>query len=59
LQLTIYQDTGWWPLKIGLELTKLRYQANGWHTERRLIVVRQSVKRKTAGLTLWSFCNHA
>jgi len=41
LQRTIYQTTGWWALEAGLELTELRYQAAGWATERRLIVVRQ------------------
>ena len=48
LQRTIYQATGWWALETGLELTELRYRAAGWKAERRLIVVRQSVKRKTA-----------
>jgi hypothetical protein len=48
LQRSIYQATGWWALETGLELTELRYQALGWREPRRLIVVRQSVKRKTA-----------
>lgn len=48
LQRTIYQNTGWWALEAGLELTELRYQAAAWTTPRRLIVVRQSVKRKAA-----------
>ena len=30
LQRAIYQATGWWALETGLELTELRYQANGW-----------------------------
>lgn len=47
LQRTIYQTGGWWALETGLELTELRYQAQGWATPRRIIVVRQSVKRKT------------
>ncbi|GMV56258.1 MAG: hypothetical protein AMXMBFR6_20630 [Betaproteobacteria bacterium] len=56
LQRTIYQTTGWWALETGLELTELHYQAAGWKTVRRLIVVRQSVKRKTApGKTLSLF----
>jgi hypothetical protein len=56
LQRTIYQATGWWALEGGLELAELRYQAAGSATERRLIVVRQSVKRKTApGKTLSLF----
>ena len=58
LQRTICQATGWWALEIGLELTELRYQANGWQAERRLIVVRQSVKRKAApGKTLSLFAD--
>ena len=58
LQRTIYQATGWWALETGLELTELRYQANGWQAERRLIVVRQSVKRKAApGKTLSLFAD--
>ena len=58
LQRTIYQATGWWALESGLELTELRYQAAGWATQRRLIVVRQSVKRKTApGKTLSLFAD--
>ncbi|NYW24515.1 transposase, partial [Escherichia coli] len=47
---------GWWALEPGLELTELRYRAVGWERERRLIVVRQSLKRKTApGKTLSLF----
>ena len=58
LQRTIYQATGWWALETGLELAELHYQAAGWETERRLIVVRQSVKRKSApGKTLSLFAD--
>ncbi len=58
LQRAIYQATGWWALETGLELAELRYRAAGWATERRLIVVRQSVKRKTApGKTLSLFAD--
>ena len=58
LQRTIYQATGWWALETGLELTELRYRADSWATERRLIVVRQSVKRTTApGKTLSLFAD--
>lgn len=48
LQRTIYQTGGWWALETGLELTELRYQAQGWAAPRRIIVVRQKVLRKTA-----------
>ena len=58
LQRTIYQATGWWALETGLELTECRYQAAGWTAPRRLIVVRQSVKRKQApGKTLSLFAD--
>ncbi len=46
LQRTIYQVGGWWALEPGLELTELTYQAQGWSAPRRIIVVRQSIKRK-------------
>jgi hypothetical protein len=48
LQRALYQASGWWALETGLELTELRYAASGWSTPRRLIVVRQSVKRREA-----------
>lgn len=58
LQRTICQASGWWALEPGLELTELRDRATGWATERRLIVVRQSVKRKTVpGKTLSLFAD--
>jgi Transposase DDE domain group 1 len=58
LQRAIYQATGWWALEAGLELTELRYCAAGWSAPRRLIVVRQSVKRKEApGKSLSLFAN--
>lgn len=58
LQRMIYQTTSWWALEPGLELAELRYRAAGWTTQRRLIVVRQSVKRKTApGKTLSLFAD--
>jgi hypothetical protein len=58
LQRSRYQATGWWALDKGLELTELRYQAAGWNKQRRLIVVRQSVKRKKApGKTLALFAD--
>ena len=58
LQRALYHATGWWALEPGLELTELRYRAAGWASERRLIVVRQSVKRKTApGKTLSLFAD--
>jgi hypothetical protein len=58
LQRTIYQACGWWALETGLELTEFHYQASGWTTARRLVVVRQSVKRKTApGKTLSLFAD--
>ncbi len=58
LQRQLYQARSWWALQPGLELTELRYRAQSWASERRLIVVRQSVKRKTAqGKTLALFAD--
>lgn len=48
LQRELYQAGGWWALEPGLELTELRYAAHGWSVPRRLIVVRQSIKRREA-----------
>lgn len=48
LQRTIYQTRGRWALETVLELTELSYQAQGWPTPRRIVVVHQSVKVKTA-----------
>lgn len=48
LQRALYQATGWWALETGLELTELRYAAGTWSIPRRLIVVRQSIKRREA-----------
>jgi hypothetical protein len=48
LQRKIYQTPGGWALEAGLELTELRYPAADWKEARRLIVVRQSVKRQKA-----------
>ena len=48
LQRTLYQARGWWALEPGLELTEIAYQPDCWSQQRRLIVVRQSVKRKDA-----------
>ncbi|MBF0416702.1 MAG: IS1380 family transposase [Magnetococcales bacterium] len=48
LQREIYRATGWWALAPGLELTEITYQAQSWQQSRRVVVVRQSVKRKEA-----------
>lgn len=48
LQRAICQAAGWWALEPGLALTALRQCAAGWKAPRRLLVVRQSVRRKTA-----------
>lgn len=48
LQRQLYQANGWWALAPGLELTEFSYCASGWSVSRRLIVVRQSVKRREA-----------
>ena len=57
LQRLVYQATGWWALETGIELTEITYQAQGWSHPRRIVIVRQSVKRKNApgkNLTLFA-----
>lgn len=56
LQQAIIRDARWFALETGLELAEITYQANSWDTARRIVVVRQSVKRKNApGKTLSLF----
>lgn len=58
LQRQLYQANGWWALAPGLELTEFSYRASSWTAPRRLIVVRQSVKRREApGKTLSLFAD--
>lgn len=58
LQRLLYQTNGWWALAPGLELNEISYCAGGWSTPRRLIVVRQSIKRREApGKTLSLFAD--
>lgn len=58
LQRQLYQANGWWALAPGLELTEFSYRASRWTAPRRLIVVRQSVKRREApGKTLSLFAD--
>lgn len=48
----------WWALETGLELAEIECQAQGWSRSRRLVLVRQSVKRKNApGKTLLLFAD--
>jgi hypothetical protein len=44
LQRAIYQTATWWALKPGIEIAEIMYQAHGWATERRIVVIRQSTK---------------
>lgn len=58
LQHAIIRDARWWALETGLELAEIDYQAVGWEQPRRIVVVRQSVKRKNApGKTLSLFAD--
>jgi len=58
LQQAIVRDGRWFALETGLELAEITYQANSWDTARRIVVVRQSIKRKTApGKTLSLFAD--
>ena len=44
LQRAIHQVTNWWALKPGIEIGEIMYQAHGWTTARRIVVIRQSTK---------------
>lgn len=58
LQQAIIRDARWFALETGLELAEITYQAGSWGTARRIVVVRQSVKRKnTPGKTLSLFAD--
>ena len=58
LQQAILRDARWFALETGLELAEITYQANSWDTARRIVVVRQSIKRKNApGKTLSLFAD--
>lgn len=58
LQVAMLRDAHWWALETGLELAEIAYQAHGWSRSRRLVLVRQSVKRKNApGKTLSLFAD--
>lgn len=58
LQQAIIRDARWFALETGLELAEIAYQANSWDTARRIVVVRQSIKRKNApGKTLSLFAD--
>lgn len=58
LQAAMLRDARWWALETGLELAEIEYQAQGWSRSRRLVLVRQSVKRKSApGKTLSLFAD--
>lgn len=58
LQAAIVREARWWALETGLELAEIMYQAQGWAQSRRIVVVRQSVKRKSApGKTLSLFAD--
>ena len=58
LQQAIIRDARWFALETGLELAEITYQANSWDTARRIVVVRQSIKRKNApGKTLSLFAD--
>ena len=58
LQQAIVRDGRWFALETGLELAETTYQAHGWGQARRIVLVRQSIKRKTApGKTLSLFAD--
>ncbi len=58
LQQAILRDARWFALETGLELAEITYQAYGWDKARRIVIVRQSIKRKNApGKTLSLFAD--
>jgi hypothetical protein len=58
LQAAIVREAHWWALDAGLELAEITYRAQSWAAPRRIVVVRQSIKRKTApGKTLSLFAD--
>ena len=58
LQQAIVRDGRWFALEPGLELAEITYQGNSWDIARRIVMVRQSIKRKTAsGKTLSLFAD--
>ena len=58
LQQAIIRDARWFALETGLELAEIFYRANTWDKARRIVVVRQSIKRKNApGKTLSLFAD--
>ncbi len=58
LQGAIIRDARWWALETGLELAEIEYQAQGWSKPRRIVLVRQSIQRKSApGKTLSLFAD--
>ncbi len=58
LQHAIVRDARWYALETGLEVSEIMYQSSSWESARRVVVVRQSVKRKNAtGKTLSLFAD--
>lgn len=58
LQQAIIRDARWFALETGLELAEIAYQSSSWDKTRRIVVVRQSIKRRNApGKTLSLFAD--
>lgn len=60
LQQAIVDHCKWQQVEVGLEVSELLYQPNGWQTQQRLVVVRQHIQRKNgavAGKTLSLFAD--
>lgn len=58
LQQAIIRDAHWWALETGLELAEIEYRAQSWDQARRIVVVRQHIRRKNApGKTLSLFAD--
>jgi len=60
LQQAIVDQCKWQQVEVGLEVSELLYQPQGWQTPQRLVVVRQHVKRRggaVAGKTMSLFAD--
>lgn len=57
LQRIIASHVSWWPVGEGIEIAEQHYQAPGWESARRLVMVRQHVPQRTnaTGKTLRLF----
>lgn len=60
LQRALVTQSGWWPLAEGIELTCFDYHSEVWNKPRRVVAIRQNVKRRASarGKTLSLFADN-